>query len=219
MELGTVFALSLSLSLSLSLNIANLLKGLVCMALALCLAGASAQPAYSADSASFSPLGVKAKGGGSGVPVGTVVAWPVSSNPSDWSNWLECNGQSISSTAYPDLYAVIGGTVPDYRGLFLRGEGGKSASLGVLQKGAISAEDSVMANIRAPQILVGDPYHGQQSDGTDWGWFGTVAFGPSSQPFVREKSGNAEIEITFSGTANETRPDNKAVRYLIRSKP
>ena len=56
---------------------------------------------------------------GSGVPIGTVIAWVSNSNPAD-GVWLDCNGQSC--TNYPALVAVLGkSTVPDYRGRFLEG--------------------------------------------------------------------------------------------------
>ena len=38
---------------------------------------------------------------------------------------------------YPELAALVGATVPDYRGYFLRGVGGNSASLGERQGDAI----------------------------------------------------------------------------------
>ena len=63
-----------------------------------------------------------------------VVAWTLSVNPSD--SYLECNGQVVDSTKYPKLYALMHNT-PDYRGVFLRGLGGNSASLGELQGDAI----------------------------------------------------------------------------------
>jgi Tfp pilus assembly protein FimT len=54
----------------------------------------------------------------SGVPIGTVIAWPGSKAPTTNGIWLECNGQSC--TAYPELVAVLGkNTVPDYRDRFL----------------------------------------------------------------------------------------------------
>ena len=54
----------------------------------------------------------------SGVPVGTVIAWPGAKTPTTNGVWLECNGQSCAS--YPALVAVLGKTtVPDYRGRFL----------------------------------------------------------------------------------------------------
>lgn len=81
---------------------------------------------------------------GASILVGTVITWPSNSWPSDRDNWLECNGQSISSAVYPELVALIGTTVPDYRGIFLRGRGSQmsthygnvthsSAGLGQLQ--------------------------------------------------------------------------------------
>lgn len=53
--------------------------------------------------------------------------------PASWtSDWLWCNGQEISQTAYPSLFAIIGNSfgspsapglfkLPDYRNAFLRG--------------------------------------------------------------------------------------------------
>lgn len=60
----------------------------------------------------------KALGGGSGVPIGTVITWASWNNPTQNGIWLECNGQSCAD--YPKLVAVLGkNTVPDYRGRFL----------------------------------------------------------------------------------------------------
>lgn len=46
-----------------------------------------------------------------------VVAWTLSSNPSD--SYLECNGQTVDGNKYPKLYQLMH-NVPDYRGVFLR---------------------------------------------------------------------------------------------------
>ena len=55
----------------------------------------------------------------SGVPIGTIIAWISTQNPSD-GIWLNCNGQSCA--AYTELVAVLGkNTVPDLRGRFLEG--------------------------------------------------------------------------------------------------
>ena len=48
--------------------------------------------------------------------------------------------------SYPELFALVGGQVPDLRGLFLRGHGGNSAALGEQQGHAmrdISASGSI----------------------------------------------------------------------------
>ena len=90
-----------------------LLLFLLCFGLAL--------PVVAADGTSFNPTTISVKSVGASIPVGTVITWPSNSWPSDRDNWLECNGQSISSAVYPELVGVIGSRVPDYRGRFLRG--------------------------------------------------------------------------------------------------
>jgi microcystin-dependent protein len=60
--------------------------------------------------------------------VGEIVAWPTDQIP---DGFLECNGQIVSRTDYPELYAALGVKyglagidmfkLPDYRGYFLRG--------------------------------------------------------------------------------------------------
>lgn len=90
-----------------------LLLFLLCFGLAL--------PGVAADGTSFNPTTISVKSVGASIPVGTVITWPSNSWPSDRDNWLECNGQSISSVVYPELVGVVGSRVPDYRGRFLRG--------------------------------------------------------------------------------------------------
>ena len=90
-----------------------LLLFLLCFGLAL--------PGVAADGTSFNPTTISVKSVGASIPVGTVITWPSNSWPSDRDNWLECNGQSISSAVYPELVGVVGSRVPDYRGRFLRG--------------------------------------------------------------------------------------------------
>jgi len=46
-------------------------------------------------------------GGGDGVPVGSILAWPTDTPP---SGWLLCDGSAVSRTTYADLFAVIGTT-------------------------------------------------------------------------------------------------------------
>lgn len=55
----------------------------------------------------------------SGVPIGTIIAWASTKNPTD-GIWLDCNGQSCAR--YSTLVSVLGkNTVPDYRNRFLEG--------------------------------------------------------------------------------------------------
>ena len=55
----------------------------------------------------------------SGVPIGTIIAWASTKNPTD-GTWLDCNGQSCAK--YPELISVLGkNTVPNYINRFLEG--------------------------------------------------------------------------------------------------
>lgn len=38
------------------------------------------------------------------------------------TGWLECDGSTITQSAYPELYDLIGGTLPDFRGKVLVGQ-------------------------------------------------------------------------------------------------
>ncbi len=53
---------------------------------------------------------------GAGAPVGSIVMWPTNIVP---TGWLECNGQSTAGHAA--LAAIVGPTVPELRGEFIRG--------------------------------------------------------------------------------------------------
>jgi len=180
-----------------------------------------AVPAHSLDATSFNPTAVEVTAKAtSSIPVGTIISWPVAQNPADWQNsdgsynWLECNGQSISKTVYPELFALIGGQVPDLRGLFLRGHGGNSAALGEQQGHAmrdISASGSISVGF------------GGYLSGS--GIFKPV--GSHKVTVIRGtwdnnwSSTNYGLDLSAGGVpvANEVRPDNQAVRYLIRAIP
>ena len=180
-----------------------------------------AVPAHSLDATSFNPTAVEVTAKAtSSIPVGTIISWPVAQNPADWQNsdgsynWLECNGQSISKTVYPELFALMGGQVPDLRGLFLRGHGGNSAALGVTQGHAmrdISASGSISVGF------------GGYLSGS--GIFKPV--GSHKVTVIRGtwdnnwNSTNYGLDLSTGGVpvANEVRPDNQAVRYLIRAIP
>jgi hypothetical protein len=108
-----------------AMNKRSFLSGLFVCTLLISLVSATC---HARDATSFDPrkIHVEAVNVGGGVPIGTIVAWPVATNPSDWEKWLECNGQAIDAAVYPELaalYAPHGGRVPDLRGMFLRGHG------------------------------------------------------------------------------------------------
>jgi hypothetical protein len=66
-------------------------------------------------------------GGGSSVPVGTVVMWFGTNAP---SGWLKCDGSSFNTTTYSALHSHLGsvpnytsGTLPNFQGLYPGGAG------------------------------------------------------------------------------------------------
>ena len=116
---------------------------------ALILMSALPLTAHAADATSFNPTTVKVTAKPiSSIPVGTIISWPVAQNPADWQNpdgsynWLECNGQTISQTAYPELFALMGGKVPDLRGRVTWGDAtpGQTLEASPLQFKALDLE-------------------------------------------------------------------------------
>ena len=84
--------------------------------------GNEATPRYSLDvlktSADVQPSS-------SGVPIGTIIAWPSTSTPTEGGTWLLCNGGTFSSSIYAKLYSVLGSTtLPSLNGRFLEGTTG-----------------------------------------------------------------------------------------------
>ena len=162
------------------------------------------RPVCGADSTTFNPttVAVIAKGTSS-IPVGTIISWPVAQNPADWQNsdgsynWLECNGQSISKTVYPELFALMGGQVPDLRGLFLRGHGGNSAALGVKQEDSVGPHSHYLGFYLKTLA--------------DWE--------PPNDLPSPSGLGDRQTLKTGDGIGEETRPKNMAVRYLVRARP
>ncbi|MBD5646491.1 MAG: hypothetical protein HDQ89_02330 [Desulfovibrio sp.] len=114
----------------------------------------------------------------------------------------------LAYRAFPELFALVGGQVPDLRGYFLRGLGGNSAALGTPQGDAIR-------NIKGKFGAVFQ------------GWTPTDADGPFTKKPSSDNldGGNYKgADIYFDASrivpvANEVRPINKSVRYLIRSRP
>ena len=124
-------------------------------------------------------------------------------------------------SVYPELYAVVGSRVPDYRGMFLRGTGGNAASLGVQQGDAIR---NITAYMGLSSYISPDVHPQWKSPSLS---ATGAATNTSTYPsmFFREQwlGGTAIHNLFFDAsrvvpTAYENRPVNKAVRYLIRAK-
>ncbi|MBP2631497.1 MAG: hypothetical protein H6Q70_2125 [Firmicutes bacterium] len=150
------------------------------------------------------------------MPIGSIIMWAFSTLPGgdDEGKWLECNGQSTDG--YPELAAIAGAIVPDFRGYFLRGFGGNSAELGVKQGDAIRNIKGVAV---APQDITTPTLNLQEDSALYTSGINTgVNFIDSSTTSSFQLS---QLHIDASRavpTANENRPINKAVIYLIKAK-
>ena len=114
-----------------------------------------------------------------------------------------------------ELFALMGGQVPDLRGLFLRGHGGNSAGLGVHQGHATRNYNGVGyiwtgfgADLQASGAFVWNSSWGISAPAASWGGWNCNQYRIDVSP--------AAYGVPV---ADEVRPDNQAVRYLIRAIP
>lgn len=164
-------------------------------------------------------LGLKV---GGGVPIGTIIIWGYAKNPSeDYGVWLDCDGRNVSN--YPNLVAAIGSTtIPDYRGLFLRCQGSQtvaetvhsSPAVGVKQGDAIR---NITGSFSADDSMVGE----NGNSVTPKGAFkkgAPLCFDISSTYDPNCTSCRLEFDASHVvPTANENRPVNATVRFLIKA--
>ncbi len=163
------------------------------------------------------------KVGGGGVPIGTIIIWGYAKNPSeDYGVWLDCDGRNVSN--YPNLVAAIGSTtIPDYRGLFLRCQGSQtvgetvhsSPAVGVKQGDAIRNLAGFVGGIGAR----GDNIGAWREDGV---YGPTGPFYPGGTFRAGSKDGRNTASVYFDAsrvvpTADENRPVNATVRFLIKA--
>lgn len=128
---------------------------------------------------------------------------------SDTYIWIPSARQRFAGQcrAYPELFALMGNSVPDLRGLFLRGHGGNSAELGFRQGDAIR------------NITGSFGQHGSASAGGVF--YRTGGCAEDIRSSYGDWSGNG-VGFDLSRvvpTAEENRPVNQAVRYLVRARP
>lgn len=144
---------------------------------------------------------------GKAVPVGTIIMWGSTTIP---DGWLELNGQSTSG--YPLLAALYGSRVPDFRGQFVRAwDHGKGVDSG---RSLLSNQSDAIRNIK------GSAGFGATGGGSGY------ASGAFTQSYYRfsERGGNRNgTMLNFDAsrvvpTANENRPKNISVMYLIKAK-
>ncbi len=133
------------------------------------------------------------------------------------------------SRTYPELFALLGGRVPDLRGLFLRGYGSQNHAQ---NNGSTVGYTSTTHSSGALGQVQGDATRNIQGNIGVWLWLangGSGAFEPVSRDYNSGNSngnspnkGNGGWDLNISRvvpTAEENRPVNQAVRYLVRARP
>ena len=129
------------------------------------------------------------------VVTGSIIMWASLSIP---SGYIECNGQSTAS--YPDLAAVVGPTVPDLRGEFVRGwDHSRGVDSG---RNLVSTQD-----------------HQFQDHKHSYNYWNQGSFGGANaaQRADTSRSGLTTNNASSGNRGNETRPRNVALMYLIKT--
>jgi hypothetical protein len=191
-----------------------------------------ALPVYAADSTSFDPtlVNIKAKSTGGGLNIGDVIICMQAVCEGEketitvagvaYPKMLELNGQWINPAVYPELAAIYGSNLPDTRGLFLRGHGEQWH----YQHNGWRVGDTWTRHYSGPLDQVqgdaireirGSAYMAITPDAHD-GVFSIT--GRSAWDGRGSTSSQAIVDIMASlvtPTADEIRPANMAVRYLV----
>lgn len=140
-------------------------------------------------------------------------------------NWFLCNGQAVSRTTYAALFALIGTNfgagdgfstfnLPDYRGKFLRGLGGDSAS------NIYATQAEGLPNITGQS----QPQDGYLSGAAPTS--GAIRMEDPKMGNTRSGDGGGAYYFTFDasrsnaiyGASNHVTPINQAVNYFIKVK-
>jgi microcystin-dependent protein len=165
----------------------------------------------------------------SGIPSGAIMPFAMTTVP---AGWLACNGAGVSRTTYANLFAAIGtvwGTgdgsttfnVPNFLGSFLRGWNGTASGLDANRAfGSFQADAYLNHTHTATSTDAGHVHKikntGPNANGGGGGWL----LNPDQITNVQTELGYAIITTTVNASTTgdtETRPDNFAVQYCIKT--
>lgn len=153
------------------------------------------------------------------VPAGTVIATASQAVP---PGYLACAGQAVPRSAYPALFSAIGVTygagdgsltfnLPDLRGEFIRGaDGGRGVDAGrAFGSSQLDALQQITGNLRV--------VHGGVAEAS-----GAFAANGDTASHINTGVSGTDAGITFAAsrvarTANETRPRNVALQFVIKT--
>jgi len=158
--------------------------------------------------------------------IGTIILWGKTTPPTDW---LLCNGQSLDTTTYSDLFAVIGYTfggaganfnVPDLRERFPIGKS-VTYPIGDTSGGTISlSSDNLPAHIHT--ITVEGPHTHNIKGGIGGGATQILGINATDGGALTTYVGTSDHNhggttgSTGSGTAVTILPEYLALNYIIK---
>ena len=123
---------------------------------------------------------------------------------------------------YPELVALIGGNIPNYQGVFLRGYGGQTS----YHYGAVGHWSAALGELQGDGIreIWGELSYLPRSRDGEVGQSGSLAFWNEGRNQWMNDAGKAPSgAMNFYASRStpvvgEVRPVNRAVRYLIRAR-
>jgi microcystin-dependent protein len=149
--------------------------------------------------------------GGSGGATGQVSAFATSTCP---SGWLKANGASVSQTTYAGLYAALGTTwgpvaagnftLPDFRGMFLRG----------VTDGRATDPNGGALLAQALAAFVDDQFESHTHTYTAGSTASGVVQGGVTQAITQGATAPGSVSGATGGT--ETNPKNIGITYCIQ---
>jgi microcystin-dependent protein len=153
------------------------------------------------------------------VPTGAVMPFAMNAAP---SGWLAANGSAVSRTTYAGLFAAIGTTygagdgsttftLPDLRGIFVRGSGSQQIS-GITYSGTLGTKqaDAMQGHLHRQTTRAVSVNNGNNYTGIPLGNADTVNGANTGSPIDDGTNGTPR-------TASETRPANIALLYCIKA--
>lgn len=125
-----------------------------------------------------------------GMPIGAIIAYPSNNIP---NGWLECNGSTITSANYPELYDLIGGTLPNLKGRVIVGQDTSQTEFDTLgETGGSKALQEHSHGLGGQAVALGGTYQQVQNTGmTGGGMWGPATFGLNSTATTTAGTGNS----------------------------
>ena len=138
------------------------------------------------------------------------------------NGWVLCHGQALNKNTYPHLFTAIGHIyggsgdtfhVPDYRGMFMRGQGSTTGHDPDITSRAKKpgAAGRLEGSTQADEFKSHSHQERPKSGNT---WFKVYSRGGNGSP---EKTGNILGPQTGKTGGHETRPKNTYVHYIIKA--